>query len=492
MGHDLDEMYDAMLDLAAGRLDAVDAEDLQRRIDADPALGEDYAGIVVLSRELHAYGDSLVSELPTIDITDAVLARVKVSAPDEHRIVPFVKPAGRRGRSWWVAAAAAAAIAAAVWGMLEVQKNPAVPQVASVPNDARPDSGLEPVVPPILIQTETPQSLASELPDPEPEQAEPAAPDAEAPVLAENSMSPAEIVKQRQNAAHDDEAREVLARWAALSPEKARAVMGNGEASQEAIVGAALALGGEEAVPILQQAAAGNPEDPFLNIELARATGTAPKPDLDEENGLGWYVYARQLLSSDPPNLSEALKALEAAEGYAKVNSYALEAASYHEQALIASGVPPESAHLLTAFTTGPSEYDEMTSLGMDLLEYGQYFLALGESEASQAIIEAVQRFGQQLDNGALFSHERYAALEIQDAALQVLETIYQGTQLDALARNMDAVAAGFNSLVAFMGNINELLSRSLPEDIWQIVADIILRQGDLQIFNNLPVIPQE
>ena len=56
----------------------------------------------------------------------------------------------------------------------------------------------------------------------------------------------------------------------------------------------------------------------------------------------------------------------------------------------------------------------------------------------------------------------------------------------------MDAVAAGFNSLVAFMGNINELLSRSLPEDIWQIVADIILRQGDLQIFNNLPVIPQE
>src|SRR5690606_13697617 len=146
-------------------------------------------------------------------------------------------------------------------------------------------------------------------------------------------------------------------------------------------------------------------------------------------------------------------KALETAKNYTKAHAYTLEAAQYHEEALVASGMPEDSARLVTAFTSGPAEYEEMVALGNDLLNYAQYVQELGDNEAALLITESVQRFGQQLDVGALFSHERFAGLELQTTALNILETKYGSDRTDTLVQNMEAVTAGFNNLVSFIGN---------------------------------------
>ena len=492
---DDEHILDAMLELAAGRLEGPEAEALRRRMQTDTALAEEFSGLEPLVRGLESYGDTLVFALPSIDIADSVMARVAALGPDDARIVPFETHARPRRRlaAWAVAAAVAAASIAALWlGLADTRPSPMKDVSQNIP--APTGDSFEGVAPLELgtdttIAVATPPKPGTEEPASEP--ALPGTAEDHPTALAKQEISVDDVIKQRQSAARSDEAREVLARWAALSPDRARAVLTEPDASTDAIVGAALVLGGAESAPYLQRAAAEKPEDAYLNLELAKATGTAPKPELDDENALGWYVYARQLLSDDPPNLPEALKALEIAQGYTKAHAYTIEAAKYQEQALIASGMPADSAHLLTAFTAGSSEYDDMVALGNDLLSYAQYFQDLGDSGAAQSITESVQRFGEQLNAGALFSHERFAGLELQDAALHVLETMYSGAQMDSLAQGMESVAAGFNGLVAFMGNLNQLLGQVLPNDMWSIIADIILQQGDLQIFNNLPPIPQ-
>lgn len=495
--HDDEQMYDAMIDLAAGRLDRAEAKVLERRIDAEPALAQEYAGVAVLVRDLESYGDAMVASLPEIDVVDAVTSRVAAMEPGDMKMVPFAtveKPRPRMG-AWAAAAAIAAALIAAVWlGMRESDQPP--PQDLARPLTSHDDSPLQEVESPHIARVDTVEAGAPATPGGEPAapQMPPTAPDAdELSMLAKHDITADAIIEQRQAAArNDEEARNVLARWAALSPENARSVLADTDVSTDAIVGAALSLGGADAAPYLQDAVARNPEDPYLNLELAKATGDPTKPELDEENALGWYVYARQMLSSDPPNLSEALKALETAKSYTKAHAYTLEAAQYHEQALIASGMSEDAARLAAAFTSGPSEYNEMVALGNDLLSYAQYFQELGDSDAALIITESVQRFGEQLDVGALFSHERFAGLELQDTALNFLETMYGGERTESLVQNMEAVAAGFNRLVSFIGNFNSFLTQSLPNDLWRFVADIILQQGDLQIFNNLPQTPQE
>lgn len=479
-----EHMYDAMLDLAAGRLRDPEAVALRRHIEADATLAEEYSGLAVLVLDLESYGESLTADLPEIDVYDSVLSRVRSLGSEESRIVPIVQHTRpwRRIAPWAVAAAVAAGVIAAVWiGLMDAEP--------SISNDVAGNSGstddpFKDTAPPEPSDDESRVAIAPPTYRPGESGPEVQVPDSTG---QRTALAKDDVIEKRRSAAKDDEAREVLARWAALSPENVRDILADPDASDDAIVGAALALGGSEAVPYLQQAVERNPDDAYLNLELAQAAGTAPNPELDADNALGWYVYARHLLSSDPPNLPEALRALETAEGYSKAHAYALESAQYHEDALIASGVPEDSAHLLTAFTTGPSEREDMLALGNDLLAYAEYFQELGDSGAAQTIVEAVQRFGEQLNNGALFSHERFAGLELQDAALQALETMYAGSNISSLVRDMEAVAAGFDGLVAFIGNLNELLSRALPDNLWEFIADIILQQGDLQIFNNLP-----
>lgn len=489
--YDDEQMYDAMIDLAAGRLDGAEAEALQRRIQDDPALAHEYAGVAVLVRDLEAMGDDLVSRLEPIDVVDQVLSRVATLAPDESKVVPFAAPERRKPGflAWAAAAAAAAAVIAAAWfGLRHTEQAP----LRDIAQD-RPADTFEPVdwraVPLDNGTVELPPGTQPGDAEPDVDPADAAEPPT---VLAMKDLSASDIIAQRQAAARDEEARNVLARWAALSPENARSILSNSEASTDAIVGAALSLGGADAVPHLEDALTQNPRDPFLNLELAKATGETPNPALDDENALGWYIYARDMLSSDPPNLAEALKALETAKNYTKAHAYTLEAAQYHEEALVASGMPEDSARLVTAFTSGPAEYEEMVALGNDLLNYAQYFQELGDNEAALLITESVQRFGQQLDVGALFSHERFAGLELQTTALNILETMYGSDRTDTLVQNMEAVTAGFNNLVSFIGNLNEFLGQSLPGDVWRYVADIIMQQGDLQIFNNLPPTPPQ
>jgi tetratricopeptide (TPR) repeat protein len=472
--HDPEHIRMALFDLAAGDLTPAEAAAVRRAIAEDPGLEAEYDELVVLAKHLHAYGDRLVAELPKVDVAEAVAARIAAGTSEENGPIPFRAPRKGARPFWWLTAAAAAAVALmALWFAMPEPAPP--PGVTQGPVE---EHGLE---------------LAQDLPAPAkaPEREQPPGmPEApfdvaEAPAIDPAAPSVDAILEHRRAAVESEESRMVLARWAALSPDKARAVLTDPAAPDRAVVGAALALSNEEAVPFLAGAVDRNPDDPFLNLQLAKAGGAAYSPEDDPDNALAWYLYARHLLRAEPPDVDGALEALAKAGPYERAHAYALETALYHEQALIASGLPPDSARFLTAFTTGTDEYDALLELGLDLLDYGQYFQELGEVSTAEVIIEAVQRFGEQLDQGAFFSHERLAGLEIQDAALQVL-AMYDGERMQSLTRDMGAVAAGFTGLVAFINNMNGFFSDTLAPDMWRTVADIILNQGDLQLFNSL------
>jgi hypothetical protein len=329
-------------------------------------------------------------------------------------------------------------------------------------------------------------------------------------------------------------------KWASLTPDQARQVLQKPQAGDVAVIGAAQSLESPEAAAVLLRAVGHAPENPYLRFALAKeyeegfekgawndrnnwpssgdgnppnlpgwadllggpvegsAAGGAADPaqdlrrqvetlrGLDPENALWLYWDAQQLLNVG--DLTGALTALEQAVGLGRANTYTSLAAQYKEEALTANGMDPQVARTLTAFTAGTGEYNFLYDLSSDLLDFGRSYAQQDYVQEAQAIFEAVQRFGEQLEQSALFSFERLAGLDIQHEAAAELEGVYasQGSE-EALGR----LAAQMEDLSRDMANIRQFfdyLNRFLGSDTLDInqVADLILQNGDLSLLDYL------
>ncbi|MBI4558356.1 MAG: zf-HC2 domain-containing protein [Candidatus Hydrogenedentes bacterium] len=317
------------------------------------------------------------------------------------------------------------------------------------------------------------------------------------------SVTIQDVINARKQALTDPAARARLRQMASLTPDAAREIAQNETASPEAVAGAAQALSTEEAQAALLRVVGHYPDRAYLRYALVQQTQAQPAAadtpkiteaqlstlrDLDEDNALVYYLEALSHLEAG--DVAGALTALETASRLDKASAYTLEAALAREQSLVAGGMDPQAARVATAFTAGDDEYGVLCDLGNKLLQYGRYYAESGDLATAQRIAEATQQFGQQLDDSALFAQERLAGLDIQRAAIDILEGIYEalgsGDGIETLVAQTMALVNGFQEWQNFFNNLDEVISEATDDRFVGFLADLILRQGDLNILDYL------
>jgi tetratricopeptide (TPR) repeat protein len=209
---------------------------------------------------------------------------------------------------------------------------------------------------------------------------------------------------------------------------------------------------------------------------------------LDPDNALAYYLEAKLLLEAG--DTEGALAALEQARQLEEASAYSLQAAAFREQALEQSGLAPEAAKTVTALTAGIDEYAFLMDLSDDLLESGQTFLAAGDIQTAQEIFEAVHQLGTQLEEGASLLQEKLAALDIQRAAINVLEGLYTAIQsvegIEFLTTQAIDLTVALGEIGNFFTALDELFLGEGSTGFFTMISDVILMQGDLTLFDYL------
>ena len=453
--------------------------------------------------DLEAIGDRIVADIPEIDIVEAVLAEVsKQPAPN---VISFDSAPRARsyGLKWFGAAAAAAAVVAMVWFSTLARDSVPPREVAQAPapsiEDVPPAVAIEPVAPtgpegsneaqvivepvqlPVLTRVEPPGLV-------EPN-------DEDLSALTRQAVLAGFIESLRNNDAIDR-----LMDWAQLEEEQAKAIAENEEASAEALIGAAPSLSEADAEAALLTAVARDPESPLPRFRLVRLFSVDPArsgdahhqalelSQVDPENGLSPLLQITDFLNQDPPDIGAALEAIERAKTFDTASAYGLEAALAREQALIESGTDPEVARLLSAFTAGRWEAEELASLSNDLLAFGQSYAEAGDLDTASAIFNSILELGQQVDEGANLTQEQLAGLDIQRAAIEALRGIGREADVyEAAAELTDSSQALVSYLEALTVELTDLLTGPVSlEDLMRITG-LILSSGDLDLLDYLP-----
>ena len=318
-------------------------------------------------------------------------------------------------------------------------------------------------------------------------------------VLREISLKDALDARQKAGK-QDGEAINTLRQWAGLSSMEASRLLEDGELDIDALIGAGLFLTPEEAIALLRDAVENDPDNPFLRYALARNLslvdgGLADSllqmeawSGLDGENALPHYYNALAHFSLG--DSQAALASLHAAEGMSGASAYALDAARYTEQILVAGGMNPETARFLAATTAGSGQYSDLTALSQELLNYGSYYESIGDYETAKEIYQSLNNLGNQVADGAIVANERLAGMDIQFQSINAFEGLQDIFQDPANIRILEQT---FNSFVQtlsvftqYMEDYNQLLSVA-DINLASVISDIIFQQGDLNIFNFIP-----
>lgn len=494
--------------LVEGTLEERAAAELRAHISACAPCRGEYEWLLTLVADLEALGAAAVTRTPQIDLVDAVKEAVAKTASGARR-VRLVRPT-RAKYLGWVGLAAAAGLVLAVWfgvGVFSkslapaptapiaksVRRVPPRPPAPEKPRAAAPDkqmkAGKDSLEKALAQFAETYGSPSSHQEGPE----RTVAPDW-------SSLTLEDIVAARRQASSDDNARARLERWASLTAESAQEVLGRVEPGSDASIGASEALTPAEARPHLLDAIGDHPNDPYLRLALLEtyhAQGDSIEEaiaqaveleQLDPENASPYYLEA--LLQFGRANSEGALAALAQAQELERATVYPLEAARYHVQALIETGMDPLVARLLTAFTAGTDEYGFLTQLGSNLSQHGQELMLNGDLETARDVFEAIQQLGAQVDEGAAFAQERLAALDIQRTAIDGLSEVYKAKGLpedvDGLVGQVHGLMSSLESVRDFLAQLDALLSEDEDPGYLETVANGILQVGDLIIFEFL------
>ena len=313
-----------------------------------------------------------------------------------------------------------------------------------------------------------------------------------------DALKPETVVATWRKVSSDSTAWGKIRQWATLTTEQARDIFAAKQHMPEAVAGAAVALLPEQREIALVTVIGRMPEDPAVRFSLAKSYATAPErstaaiqtlnevESLDKENALPMYVEARVRLESG--DVAGALAVLEQAAELSRASAYALRSAQFREQALIASGMSPETARLLTAMTAGMDEYDFLCQLGNDLLQYGRYYAENGDTQTAESIYRSVQRLGQQLNAGADFLPEQMAALDVERQAVVLMQDLYTalGAEdgVEALTNQALDLIGRIEGLEGFTQAIEDFLAATTDINMWLNWAEALLGSGVKPLFD--------
>ena len=488
---DCDIERDALMGLVDGSLAGGEADALEGHIAGCARCQEELQWLREMTGDLEALGDAVHQSLPTISLVDSVMAEVaRMQVKPPANVVQFEKKP-RRSSSWprWLSVpAAAAAVLLVLWGAgYRVTRTAPSDVVAKVDHHGTDISskGGE------LRGTEWQSDVTTDI-------ARPVSPDdgtgANSSPSAEielDGLTTTQVLATLKNGVSDPKTRSQLAEWATLSEDKARALLASLDASPEALIGAASALSGEEAERALQAAVKASPDDPYLRYALANVTDDPTKQAaqleamtfLDPNNSMARFQLAANYLSQG--DVDQASSALENARSLLSASAYSKEASTYHERALVESGMDAAVARALTALTAGSNQYQDITKLSNELLEYGRYYQEIGEYEMAQRIFESVDAFGSQVVAGANFTNEQLAGLDTQtdaiDALYQLGDYIQVPDNVATLRAETQQIVNAFYAIGEVLNGLSGLLSNIDP-NLLGILSDLILQNGDLNI----------
>ena len=508
---ELERVQEDLLAFLEGELSPDEAKRVEAQLASSELYRREHAWLQAAYADLDAMGRAFSSKSPQVDLLNAVMGMV-AEAGHPKKIVSIDAERARRrerGRTWLGVAAAAAIVFAllgyAVFKGMSAHEGPGPGQLTEV----------QPVEPRI-IEVPGPAPDAERTLDDERQQfmekrkqlheaiktaLSPGSIEAtESPDLDVPSMD--EILAARRDASGDRRGISRLMQWASLKKERALDIARNPDSTPQVIVGAAESLTGQEAAQVLLTAVGQLPDDPHARLELAKAYDEAPDAEsetqaleqlpslytLDPDNALPYYLEAKLRLEQN--DLAGALEALRIAQSLPKASAYSLESALAKAEALIASGLPADEAQLVSALTAGMDQYNFLCDLGKNLLEYGQDYMAAGDYDAAKGIVEAVQRLGQQAEEGALFSQEQLAGLDMQAAAIDVLEELYTAFEysegIDQLTTQTRDLVASIDQLGGFFDALDQLFFSDESSDFFTMISGWILQSGDLTLFTYL------
>lgn len=475
--------YDRLADIADGWT-AADPE-----MDDAGAL----AWVRVLRGDMDRLGATARAQAPSCDLVDQVLRTVSAGEtvePAKIAAFPARRRAGVWGRVAWYAAAAAA-VALMLGGLYQMtqqrdgsedlERQLAGGDGGATPGSPDPEAmrGPEGRMDRMLAGAQT---GALEEVDP---------PDVSAITLAD-------VIATRRAGSADPDEMARFGRWASLSREEALAIVQSPEADVRAVLGAVASVPPSERESYLLMAVGALPESAPARFMLAQnQVAYASDPGeayaqletlagLDQQNALPYYMQAKILL--DANDVEGALGLLEAARGLPTATAYSLDEALFREQALIASGMEEEAARVLAAFTAGDAQYEFLCALSEDLLDYGRFFAEEGDYAAAEEIYQSVQRFGEQLNQGATVAADRLAGLDVERAAIDGLTELYAvlgSTEgIEALTTQALDLFAGMDGVGAFVQAVEEFITTTSDPDLWSQLAARVLEGGETALLD--------
>lgn len=499
------DYHDDLMGLIEGTLDDQGRERLRRAVECDPVCREECAWFQQAQEDLEAMGDVLVAIIPAVNLVGPVMeavARIKA----ESKVVSLKIPRPRRptrvvaSYAWALAAALLFLLGAGLYYTLTRAGEPSPQQRMAEP--VRP---AEPYALPgtgILREFDDTRGKLPETP-PRMELARPQ--EAVKPEESEGTpktmlaaLTLEDVIAARKDAATDSAAWARLRGWAHLQPEEAQTIVLAADEPTEAVVGAAQAMKAADAGRYLFEAVGHFPKDPYVRMELAKTYLEEPETpknknmdaqlsalhELDPDNALTYYIEALALLREGDP---AGIELLAQARELDSASAYPLTAAKYREQALVAGGMDPDVARVLTALNSGVDEGDFLRDIANELLQYGQSYEDQGDLQTAQQVYEAVRQLGLQLDTGAQLSQEQLAALDIQRAAAEMLGEVYtllgDTESLEALESYAVDLVSDLRRVVDFVNSLNEMFSQPLDLPWLVEMAGRILTGGDLRLF---------
>lgn len=484
---------------------------LHHAAEGNTAVRRAFHAAVRLKGDLEAIGESIAANAPPVDLIDDVMRDIRSAALTRRAPNTGDTRTRRRARPapithWqWITLAAAACLVLGIglvtlWNATRLNVNRTAEHIARIDvipktsdsHDlpARQDDALQERDAMEAVSSPIVPAMEGEIPAPVSED-EPAQ-------RRSKGISVQDIINARREAMlRDPMALARMLQWGTLTVDEARGLIEEGGLSNEALAGVAQFLPPEEAAEVLRQMVEANPSDPYLRAALAKKYAEADAmtaeslaelqawSDLDPNNGMPYYLEAR--LHFEMNDFESGLNALTLASGRTIGDAYSLQAARSRQEAFAASGMNPEAARLIAALSAGLGESRDAVAMAQQLMQYGQYYESIGDYDTAQQIYESIRQMGGQLVNGAALGHERQAGIEIQIQAVEAIQQIYAILQDPVNMRALEAAYTGLvNSLsqiVLFLEQFEDLLNYA-SEDLINQIAERLLRQGNLSIFN--------
>lgn len=480
--------------LSASRREAV-----ARHVEACAACRDELAWIESFQRHLERHGDAVAASLPHVDLRAQVFATLKQEpAPASRGRILRFHPRTETVR-FWIGFATAAALIAVLWTVTVLFPDTStISQTAQnatepVPGSAVPSGASEPS----HLERFDAERLALGGLSSRPARTEEVFESVAEPVI-DTAVTVSDVVQARREAQTLPEALQRLSDWARLSAEEARQLAANANATLAEEITASEVLPLDEAIAVLEQAVRDHPDD--LTARFALAKAYSERDGMQNEALSAWNALAQLDPSNSTPymemaallfeqgDVQGARTMLQHAGTLGRADVYTSNAARFRRDALVASGMPADTASLVSALTAGSSEYDYLYALGTTLLAQGDYYRAQGDLTTATSIYEAVFGFGQQIESSSTYSLTHLAGLDLQRSAAQELEPVYMSLentqQVQALTQQAANLVASIDQIGGFFDAINNLFAADLDVVVWGLVADFILNEGDLAVFD--------